>query len=128
MVFKLVKIFKLIKKDTYFTQLFSENFTIDNDKNKEIFIDRDGKVFRYILNFLRNPREFLFPLNETNKLIKLNDNKNIFKTDYHEIIYNYDLALLNQEAEFYGLEVLNFLIETNQIYDNKSRNFYCDPM
>jgi len=45
----------LIKeKDTFFTALFSEQWELQRDPDdKSIFIDRDGKLFNYILTYLR---------------------------------------------------------------------------
>jgi hypothetical protein len=42
------------KTENYFTSLLNENFQIQKDEKGRIFIDRDGKYFRYILNFLRS--------------------------------------------------------------------------
>jgi hypothetical protein len=42
------------EKDTFFTALFSEQWKIERDDNdKSIFIDRNGKLFTYILEYLR---------------------------------------------------------------------------
>lgn len=45
------------EKHTYFTALFSKQWQLERDPDdKSIFIDRDGKLFHYILNYLRNNR------------------------------------------------------------------------
>jgi hypothetical protein len=42
------------EKDTFFTALFSEQWKIERDDNdKSIFIDRNGKLFTHILEYLR---------------------------------------------------------------------------
>ena len=40
-------------QDNYFTSLLSERFPVLKDNQGNIFIDRDGKNFRYIINYLR---------------------------------------------------------------------------
>lgn len=45
------------EKQTFFTALFSQQWQLERDPDdKTIFIDRDGKLFHYILNYLRNNR------------------------------------------------------------------------
>ena len=39
--------------NNYFTSLLSERFPVLKDDQGNIFIDRDGKNFRYIINYLR---------------------------------------------------------------------------
>jgi hypothetical protein len=51
---------------TYFNGLFSGKYPIRKQKDGSIFIDRDGKHFRYILNFLRNGR-IVFPESESER-------------------------------------------------------------
>ena len=42
------------EKDTFFTALFSKQWTIERDDNdRSIFIDRNGKLFTHILEYLR---------------------------------------------------------------------------
>jgi len=45
---------------TFFTSLFSAQWELERDHNGQIFIDRDGDLFGYILNYLRSG-EFLLP-------------------------------------------------------------------
>ena len=40
-------------QDNYFTSLLSKRFPVLKDNQGNIFIDRDGKNFRYIINYLR---------------------------------------------------------------------------
>jgi hypothetical protein len=51
---------------TYFNGLFSGKYPIHKQQDGSIFIDRDGKHFRYLLNFLRNGR-IVFPENESDR-------------------------------------------------------------
>uniref|UniRef100_A0A914UNM3 BTB domain-containing protein n=1 Tax=Plectus sambesii TaxID=2011161 RepID=A0A914UNM3_9BILA len=65
---------------SYFSTMFGGNWEVNRDENGDIFIDRDGQLFAYILAFLRG---------------------NTILPD--------DIALLKtigQEAEFYGIESL----------------------
>lgn len=48
-------------KDTVFSVIFSGQFDIERDTQGRIFFDRDGIVFRWILNFLRNRNTFELP-------------------------------------------------------------------
>jgi hypothetical protein len=95
--------------DNYFQKLLLKNFEIDKDKKNEIFIDRDGKVFRYILNFLRDPEQFIFPFDI------------------------YEFNLLKREAEYYLLDPLIFLFENLEYYTNNVKiivpnyNFLYNP-
>ncbi|KAJ5067512.1 potassium channel tetramerization domain-containing [Anaeramoeba ignava] len=75
-------------KDTFFSGLLSGNFPL-NEKN--IFIDRDPKHFRVILNFLRyqNPNIQEFPLSD----------------DF------YVLEEIEKEADFYNIVPLIELIQ-----------------
>jgi len=68
--------------DSYFGRLFSGPFPshMVGDDGR-VFLDRDGSLFRYILNFLRDPGHFTLKLR----------NKQ-------------ELDLLRHEAAFYGLE------------------------
>jgi hypothetical protein len=52
--------------NTYFHALFSGKYPIRKQQDGSIFIDRDGKHFRHILNFLRNGR-IVYPENEVDK-------------------------------------------------------------
>jgi len=44
----------LKKCSTFFQGMFSGRYSVKKDANGAIFIDRDGKIFDYILKFLRN--------------------------------------------------------------------------
>ena len=45
------------EKDTFFTALFSQQWEVERDPNdKSIFIDRDGKLFHHILQYLRTTK------------------------------------------------------------------------
>ena len=40
--------------DSFFSSLIGENFKAERDHNNNLFIDRDPKLFRDVLNFLRS--------------------------------------------------------------------------
>lgn len=44
--------------DTMIATLFAGKHTMCVDERGNFFVDRDGELFRHILNFLRNPEEF----------------------------------------------------------------------
>lgn len=48
---------------SFFRGMFSGNFK-EGTEDKEYFIDRDGKHFQLILNWLRNPNCFAIPCDE----------------------------------------------------------------
>jgi hypothetical protein len=68
------------------SSMFSGNFDLTLDKNENVFIDRDGKYFRYILNYLR-----CLVIRDLNKLLLPFEKELIVQ------------ELIN-DAEFYGLE------------------------
>lgn len=71
--------------DSMLVSLISERVPTATDTKKRIFIDRDGPLFRYILNFLRDKRLSL-PENFA------------------------EHSQLRQEADFYGIEpIINYL-------------------
>ena len=43
--------------------MFSGNYPLDKDAEGRYFIDREGKQFSYILNYLRDPIKFTIPVN-----------------------------------------------------------------
>ena len=49
------------EKDTFFTALFSKQWDLEKDERGRIFIDRNGDLFVEILDFMRNPSEFILP-------------------------------------------------------------------
>jgi hypothetical protein len=49
------------EKDTFFTALFSKQWDLEKDEKGRIFIDRNGDLFAEILDFMRNPDEFILP-------------------------------------------------------------------
>jgi hypothetical protein len=44
---------KINGEENFFSTMLSGKYTINEDKNGNIFIDRDGTHFKYILNYLR---------------------------------------------------------------------------
>lgn len=67
--------------DSMLGAMFSDSFPTTRDQNGSVFIDRDGEVFKYVLNFLRS-----------SKLSLPSDFK--------------DLDLLQSEADFYQIRPL----------------------
>lgn len=49
------------EKDTYFTALLSKQWELEKDEQGRIFIDRNGDLFAEILDYMRNPSEFILP-------------------------------------------------------------------
>jgi len=47
------------EKDTFFTALFSSLWELEKDEKGRIFIDRNGELFAEILEYMRNPDQFL---------------------------------------------------------------------
>jgi hypothetical protein len=73
--------------------MFSGRHTLSQDVEGFYFIDRDGKHFRHILNFLRDPVEFTVALSSGH------------------------LAELKKEAEYYGLlDVMFPITEVRQVH------------
>lgn len=67
--------------DTYFSSMFSGRFELIPDDDDSYFIDRDGRLFHHVLNFLREPVSF-------------NLSKDMTETQMEE---------LKVELKFYGL-------------------------
>ncbi|CAG8768134.1 19075_t:CDS:1 [Cetraspora pellucida] len=87
----------LLKHKGFFSGLFSDNFSITLDCNNNTFVDRNGELFKYVLEFLRNnalPKRSL-----SNKAL---------------------LEELLQEAEFYCIEDL--ITEINSILNTVQNN------
>lgn len=49
------------EEDTFFTALLSRQWDLEKDEKGRIFIDRNGDLFAEILDFMRNPSEFILP-------------------------------------------------------------------
>jgi hypothetical protein len=77
--------------DTFFTALLSGRFSADacTDGNGNIFIDRDGKRFRYVLNYLRS-RTLHLP------------------RSHHHLHQYFEIK---EEAEFFGLNEMVQLLQ-----------------
>jgi len=87
---------------TYFGRLFGETFpTHLVGTDGRIFLDRDGRHFRYILNFLRDPENFVLKLKG--------------KDDRDD---------LREEAKFYGIE--QFMFKTTVFEPEKTD--WIDPL
>lgn len=80
----------LSEPESIFDSILNESPLV-KDSNNKIFIDRDGQIFRFILDFLRNKNKFFQP--ETNS----------------------DKIRLKNEAEYYKLANLIKLLEEKQI-------------
>jgi len=77
-------------ENTTLTTMFSGKWAVPCDKEGRYFIDRDGKMFRYILNYLRSPDKMGLPSDSG------------------------DLEQLKCEADYYQLKALEELIEKEQ--------------
>ncbi|CAF0813410.1 unnamed protein product [Didymodactylos carnosus] len=75
------------EKDTFFTALFSRQWGLEKDEEGCVFIDRNGKLFGIILEYLRTGR-LLLPNSEDSALRQS----------------------LMIEAEFYHLKTLHYLL------------------
>jgi hypothetical protein len=69
--------------------LLEQNELIPRDERNRPFFDRDGQIFRYILEYLRSKSSFILPENDLDKM------------------------RLKNEAEYFKLASLVELIETN---------------
>jgi hypothetical protein len=78
--------------DTFFSAMFSGRFENKKDEEGYIFIDRDGLLFRNILNFLREPTH----------------------PEMFQSLESNERRWLKVEANFYGLNDLN-----DAIYDER---------
>jgi len=60
----------LSEKNSFFETLINKKSEQVKDSNNRIFLDRDGPLFNYILDYLRNKLSFVPPNNliETNRL------------------------------------------------------------
>ncbi|XP_071499863.1 BTB/POZ domain-containing protein KCTD21-like [Diadema antillarum] len=85
--------------ESFFTSLLSGNFTSARDERGNYRIDRDGKIFRYILNYLR-------------------DNELILPEGFNK------LALLEREADFYQLQSLKADIQALRVVSGRRTCFY----
>jgi hypothetical protein len=47
-------------KGNFFTTLFNGSFELQRDKDGNIFIDRNGKIFEYIIKYIRSNGGFFF--------------------------------------------------------------------
>jgi len=83
--------------NSYFGRLFGGSFQDLIGDDGRVFIDRDGRHFRYILNYLRDPDHFVLKLR-----------------------IKQDLDSLRQEAAFYELEDRMF---QNSIFIPESQNW-----
>lgn len=87
----------LIKESTYFESLFKENFKIDRDSDGNVFIDRDGIYFEYIIEYFKN------------KTMSLNNDLN-----YEDV-----LSLV----KFFGMENLIVYMELDMELLDKYKNY-----
>ncbi|KAL9646001.1 hypothetical protein ABK040_000441 [Willaertia magna] len=69
--------------NSFFTTIFSGRFELSKTKDGYIFIDRDGDLFVYILEYLRD-REIIFPNSDTSLLQQLKK-KIIREANYYQL-------------------------------------------
>jgi hypothetical protein len=58
------------EKDTFFTTLFSRQWELERDEKRRIFIDRNGDLFAEILDYMRNPDEFIVPHEQLHQCLR----------------------------------------------------------
>ena len=83
-------------KCSFFDKIFSGAWALKRDEEGCIFIDRDGSVYHYILNYLRDEKKVVLP-----------DDK-------------YNLSQLEKECEFLGCDDLLQQIKLNQLKNLES--------
>jgi hypothetical protein len=59
--------------NSFFSAMFSGNFALSPDADGSYFIDRDGYLFRQVLNYLREPDKFVVPESRTDRRRLLNE-------------------------------------------------------
>eukprot|EP01080_Neovahlkampfia_damariscottae_P009359 gene9359-1570_t len=89
-------------EENLFTNLFKSNFKIQIDSEKNIFFDRDGTYFHYLLNYLREKGEL----------------KNVDFPIENSLI----ISQLIHETRYFGLNQLTTFLLT-QIKEKKNFNF-----
>ena len=69
----------------YFSSLFSGNWSENTDKSNEIFVDRDGKYFKYILDICRNGKKIIkFISKEYDEMVRI-----LFEAEYFGLCEEY---------------------------------------
>lgn len=86
----------LSQPDTLFTEILSKDSNWPRDERGSYFIDRDGHLFRYVLNFMR-----------TSKLLLPNGFR--------------ELLMLREEASYF--EIDNLMRRIDSLDQNRRRNF-----
>ena len=59
--------------------MFSGNYHVDKDSEGRYFIDREGKHFSYILNYLRDPIKFTISVNNIPPVL--------VEAEYYQVVY-----------------------------------------
>ncbi len=106
------------QKETFFTSLLSDKFPLITDKDGYIFIDRCGRHFHHILNFLRDSTISLED-NFTKKTAK----QLLVEATYYQItnlinvlneyISEFQLTYIAIESEKYPITLINELLNNN---------------
>jgi hypothetical protein len=128
------------EKDTFFTLLFSSQWELEKDEKGRIFIDRNGDLFAEILEYMRNPDQFLLAderlrqrLTNEARFYKLNNLITILteperKAEEQRKMVKFEGAtLLNSEQqqklnEFYGVKDQRWQL----IYKGTTHGFNAD--
>ena len=104
------------EKNTFFTALFSKQWTIDRDeKDNSIFIDRNGNLFRYILEYLRTdlvPKDVL-------KNVPLHRNV-LIEAEYFRLH-----SLMKKSPYFVDGTLLNIMLQKklNELYGKQDQRW-----
>lgn len=76
-VYTVLKSTLLSESDSLFEELLANDDTPRDSQNR-LFIDRDGLLFRFVLDYLRNKSEFVVP-DRADEKIRLKNEANFFK-------------------------------------------------
>ena len=70
--------------------MFSGSYPMDQDSNGRYFIDREGKHFSYILNYLRDPIRFTISLNDIPPVL--------VEAEYYQVALNRIIHMYNIDS------------------------------
>ena len=101
------------EKNTFFTGLFSKQWTLDRDENdKSIFIDRNGELFTHILEYLRT--------DSVPKVVLKNDS--LYRSVLIEAEYFHLHSLITKLRGFRGGTLLHRMLQEKLVEFHGKRN------